>query len=78
MEDGEKDLIDADELAELIADKLTQAHGCRLTSSEQEAVKDLIQTKRNAVRAFLWVCGALVLWIIKDIYIYIVNHMTFK
>lgn len=73
---SEKEL---DALAVIIARRLSELQGeCRLTASEQEAVKDLIRTKNNAVKAFLWICGALVLWIIKDAYVYIANHLTFR
>lgn len=69
----------ADEMAELIAEKLSLNFGaCGFTPAEQEAVKDLLRTKKNAVRAFLWICGAVMLWIIKDIYIYLAGHITLK
>ncbi|MBI5491987.1 MAG: hypothetical protein HY893_03545 [Deltaproteobacteria bacterium] len=67
------------ELARLIADEIREQQGeCQLTPSEQQAVKDLLKTKRSAVRAFLWVCGAIFLWIIKDAYVYIINHLAIK
>lgn len=73
---GEKDI---EIMAELIALKLAERQTpCSFSVSEQEAIKDLIRTKNHAVKAFLWVCGALVLWIIKDIYVYIIGHLTFK
>lgn len=66
-------------IAGLIAEKITLKHcACSLSDSEQQAVKDLLNTKKNAVRAFLWVCGALFLWIIKDVYIYIIGHLALK
>lgn len=66
-------------MAEMIAEKLSSNFGaCAFTPSEQEAVKDLLRTKRNAVRAFLWICGAVVLWIIKDIYGYFAGHLTLR
>ncbi|MBE7415981.1 MAG: hypothetical protein HS130_12505 [Deltaproteobacteria bacterium] len=69
----------AEEMAELIAEKLSSGFGgCAFTPSEQEAVKDLLRTKRNAVRAFLWICGAVMLWIIKDVYVYLAGHLTLK
>ncbi len=67
------------DLARLIADEIREQQGeCQLTPSEQQAIKNLLKTKRSAVRAFLWVCGALFLWIIKDAYIYIISHLTIK
>lgn len=70
--------ITAEEFAEIVAKKFEERHACRLSPADQQAVKDLIQTKRSAVRAFVWICGAFVLWIMKDIYVYIINHLTFK
>ncbi|HBG46388.1 MAG TPA: hypothetical protein DDW94_05290 [Deltaproteobacteria bacterium] len=69
----------AEELAELVAQKLSARFGaCGFTPAEQEAVKDLLRTKRNAVRAFLWICGAVMLWVLKDVYVYIAGHLTFR
>lgn len=73
---SEKDL---ETIAELLASKLAEKQGpCDLTASEQQAVKDLIRTRRSAVKVFLWICGALVLLAIKDIYVYVLNHLTFR
>lgn len=69
----------ADLLAEKVTEKLAEKNSsCQLTPSEQQAVKDLLKTKKNAVRAFIWISGALVLWIIKDVYAYIIGHLTLK
>ncbi len=65
------------ELAKAIAEELKSHHGCQLTEDEQQAVRDLIKTKRNAVRAALWLFGAVVLWILKDVYLWITTHITF-
>ncbi len=69
-------------LAELVADKLEvsarASSDCALTSEEQVAVKELLRTKKNAVRLFLYIFGALTLWAIKDIYIYVVSSISFK
>lgn len=71
--------IEPRELARLIALELKEHQPeCHMTRSEQQAVKDLLKTKKSAVRAFLWICGALALWIIKDAYIYVINHLTLK
>lgn len=70
----------AELMADMVAERLweKQKEASVLSPSEQLAVKDLLRTKKNAVRAFLWVCGALFLWIVKDAYIYLLNHITFK
>lgn len=65
-------------LAGLIAGKLERDSRCSLTPSEQQAVKDLLNTKKRAVKLFLYICGALALWIIKDTYIFLTGHLTFK
>lgn len=64
------------ELAKAIAEELKAHQGCQLTEEEQQSVRDLIKTKRNAVRAALWLFGAVVLWILKDVYLWISTHMT--
>lgn len=64
------------ELAKAIAEELKFHQGCQLTDDEQQAVRDLIKTKRNAVRAGLWLFGAVLLWILKDVYLWIITHLT--
>lgn len=69
----------AEDLADVIAEKVSaRFRSCGFTPSEQEAIKDLLRTKRNAVRAFLWICGAVMLWVLKDVYAYFAGHLTFK
>ena len=73
---SEKDL---EMIAEFLASKLAERQGpCNLTPSEQQAIKDLLKTRRSAVKVFIWICGALVLLAIKDIYVYIFSHLTFR
>ena len=69
------------ELAKAIAEELRAERPedfCHLTGGEQQAVRDLIRTKKHAVKAFLVLIGALCLWIVKDAYGWIVAHLTFK
>ncbi len=71
---GDKEL---ERLAELLAEKLKKDHDvCHFSYEERMAVKNLIQTKKNAVRALFLVFGALVLWVLKDIYTYIKGHLS--
>ena len=83
--------IDINELALLIADILekrlpqrecpacsSESAECALTPEEQTAVKEILRTKKNAVRVFLYVLGAIALWILKDIYFYISGHLAFR
>lgn len=51
---------------------------CHLSASEQEAVRDILKTKKHAVKAFLVLIGALCLWIVKDAYLWIIGHLAFK
>lgn len=77
--DAEMNEKDIETIAELLASKLAEKQGpCALTASEQQALKDLVKTKKSAIKAFIWICGALVLLAIKDLYIYILNHLTFR
>jgi len=70
---------EAERVAELVAERLASRFGaCAFSPAEQEAVKDLLRTKRNAVRTFLWICGAVMLWVLKDVYVYLVGHLTLK
>ncbi len=66
-----------EKLAELLADKLKKDHDvCYFSYEERMAVRNLVQTKKNAVRALFVVFGALVLWVLKDIYTYIKGHLS--
>lgn len=69
-----------EELAALVAEKIIekQEAACHLTPEEQQAVKDLLNTKKNAVRITLGVLGAILLWILKDVYIYLATHLALK
>lgn len=70
---------EVEEVADMIAERLSSRFGaCAFTAAEQEAVKDLLRTKRNAVRAFIWICGAVMLWVLKDIYVYLASHLALK
>lgn len=70
---------DIKEMARLIAAELAVYQSfCTLTEEEQEAVRGLIRTKRKAVKASLFLFGALILWILKDAYLWIVSHLAFK
>lgn len=73
------EIKEAEQVADMIAERLAAKFGaCAFSSAEQEAVKDLLRTKRNAVRAFLWICGAVMLWVLKDVYVYLASHLALK
>ncbi|HHL40887.1 MAG TPA: hypothetical protein ENJ37_10310 [Deltaproteobacteria bacterium] len=73
-----------EELAERVADIVESRLDERdppcqcLTEEEIVAVRGLLQTRKNAVRAILWIFGALVVWILKDIYTYVMNHLAIR
>lgn len=71
----------SDEELEVIADKIvektTNAKLCSIfTTTEQNEIKNIITTKRHAVKGILWVVGILVLWVLKDIYFWVSNHIS--
>ncbi len=69
-----------EELAGLLAEKMEERHEgcCSLNNEELEAVRELLKTRRYAVKVFLFIFGAMALYAIKDIYLYTVGHMSFK
>ena len=70
-----------EELAELIAIKFAgkQLLTCHaFTSEETQAVKDIVNMKKKAVRTTAWFFGILLLWVIKDLYLYVASHVSFN
>lgn len=69
-----------DDELEILADKLTfklaPSGQCKLTEEQQRAVVDLITTKKQVVRWTLYIVGAMILWVAKDIYLYIAGHIA--
>jgi hypothetical protein len=67
------------ELARLVAEELGfHTECCTLTEEEQHSIKELLQTKKNAVRVFFYIFGALVLYAMKDIYSFVIGNLSFK
>lgn len=74
-----QDIKEAEHLAELVAERLAGKFGaCAFSPAEQEAIKDLLRTKQNAVRTVLWICGAVMLWALKDVYVYFASHLALR
>ncbi|MFQ5466346.1 MAG: hypothetical protein ACE5EI_10495 [Thermodesulfobacteriota bacterium] len=70
---------DIDRIAEQLADKLESRCGvCTLSTEEQEEIKSILRTKKGSVKVFLWLIGALVVWILKDVYLWTIGHLTFR
>lgn len=63
-------------LAKLVAEEMKVVHHacCHLTEEEQLTIKDVLRTRKRAVMVFFYVVGALSIWILKDIYNYIMGH----
>lgn len=65
-------------LAERIVEKMSNSTECRLTSDQQEAIINFLALKEKTAKATLWFMGALVLWVLKDVYGYIAGHSVFS
>ena len=68
---------DIERIAAALIIKMQAASGeCKLTESQQQAVIDLITQKKKVVRFTLYIIVALFLWVLKDIYQHIAEHIT--
>lgn len=65
-----------DKLAERLIVKIEESNTCGLTHEQQAAVVELLSQKKTVVNATLYLVGALVLWVLKDVYFYIAEHIT--
>lgn len=68
----------AEEIAALIHARATCHAPCKLGAEEQEAVIQLLNTRKGAIKFFIYVMSALMLWALKDIYLYIMTHLGWK
>ncbi len=69
-----------EELAERVALKVN-AHErpcCALSEEECGSVRELLKTKRNAVKVFIYIFGAIALYALKDIYLFVAGHLSFR
>ena len=62
-------------IAKAVTEALEQS-SCSLTPEEQTSVKELLKTKKQAAKMFLYIFGAVLLWILKDAYYWIADHIT--
>lgn len=67
--------VEIEMLAKKLAFLIPQT-GCKLTPEQQDAVIDMIIAKKKVVRWTLYIIGAMVFWILKDIYLYITKHIV--
>lgn len=71
--------LDLEVLAGHIARSLKEGCDyCTLTEGELEEIRGLLRTKKSSVRVFIWLTGALAVWILKDVYGWIAGHLAFN
>jgi hypothetical protein len=71
--------LDIELLAERIARELDNRRDpCSMTEDELHEVRGLLRTKKSSVRIFLWLTGALAIWVLKDVYGWIAGHLAFN
>ena len=63
-------------IADGIARRINPNGGCKLTHEQQDAVVGLLMAKKRVVKWTLYLVGAMILWVLKDVYFYIANHIT--
>ncbi len=70
---------DLERLSELIAEKVAvKQGGCGLTPGEQESIRELLRTKKRAVRYFFYTVGAIFLWIMKEAIFDVWRHVSIR
>ncbi len=66
-------------LAELVAEKVVEKRDdCTLTPEEQESIRELLRTKKRAVRYFFYTVGAVFLWIMKEAILEVWKHISIR
>lgn len=75
---GEKQMEDLAErvAAKMVAKRNPREPEVKLTNEEKQAVKHMFGTGKWAVRIVLWMFAATVLWILKDVYLYLKAHIN--
>lgn len=78
MDERRKGLSDdeIERIAAALSLKMQATSGCQLTEEQQQAVVELISQKKKIVKTTLYLIGALVLWALKDVYLYVADHIT--
>lgn len=79
------------QLAKLVAEEMKAADGeeshkdghgpVKLTEIELKTLKELLRNRRRRIKVFLYIVGALSLWVLKDLYdriASIIGNMTIK
>jgi len=63
-------------IAEKIVNLMPQNEGCKLTEEQQMQVIELITAKKKVVRWTLYLVGLMVIWVLKDVYYWFAQHIT--
>ena len=76
-------LLDAkiDPLKEAIKELKEERRGqksCSLNIEEMGAIKDIIKLKKRSVWLLMTVFSAVLLWILKDMYYWLLAHLSFS
>ncbi len=69
-----------EELAFRVAEKVHDHERpcCGLSDEECGSVKELLKTKRNAIKVFIYIFGAIALYVLKDLYLFVAGNLTIK
>lgn len=62
--------------AKMVAKREPREPEVKLTNEEKQAVKHMFGTGKWAVRIVLWMFAATTLWVLKDAYLYIKDHIN--
>jgi len=63
-------------LAVKLADKIAHSKTCPLNQTQQNEIINILAMKKKTIRITLWLAGAMVIWVLKDIYIYVKNSIA--
>ncbi len=63
-------------LADKIAEKITYSKTCPLDQTQQNEIINILAMKKKTIKVTLWLVGAMAIWVLKDIYIYIRSSIT--
>lgn len=64
-------------IAEAISSKQQSIECHAFTGEERDAIKDIVKVKKRAIQTTLWIIGAIIIWIGKEIGTFIYSHVTF-
>jgi hypothetical protein len=50
---------------------------CNLNDKEVQSIREILQHKKKASLAALWVIGALAYWVLKDVYEFVSQYFSY-